>query len=47
VEERERELLREKQNERGRGHMGVWGARAGPGRVGPRAGPKTHSTHNH
>jgi hypothetical protein len=37
VEKRERELLRGKQNERETGHMGVWGARAGPGRVAGRA----------
>jgi hypothetical protein len=41
VEERERELLHGKQNERERegARMGVWG-RQGPGWVGSRAGPR-------
>jgi hypothetical protein len=58
VEERERRFLRGKQNEierKGGGRAGgVWGHKGrapGPGQVGSlaglRAGPKTHSTHDH
>jgi hypothetical protein len=57
VDERERELLRGKPNERERGrvHGGVgvpgapgheWG-QAGSGWAGSHRGPKTHSTHDH
>jgi hypothetical protein len=57
VGERERELMRGKQNERkGEGAHGGLGApgargsvtgRAGSGWAGSHRGPKTHSTHDH